>query len=159
MTTTTGIPAGWYGDPQAPATAFRYWDGTAWTQHVTPRAPVVQPFTGYGQPAQRVQPAQTLQPVPTRSAPAARVGQNPNDPVHWLVPTGRPWQTIAAGWAGLLSLAVFFLGPVAIVLGILGLRAAREQRSHGRGRAIFGIVTGSVSTVLLLSIIIDALGT
>jgi hypothetical protein len=31
-------PAGWFVDPQD-ATQFRYWDGTAWTEHRSPRGP------------------------------------------------------------------------------------------------------------------------
>jgi uncharacterized membrane protein YhaH (DUF805 family) len=37
------VSAGWYPDPAGPTTV-RYWDGTAWTEHIAPRpyaAPVV----------------------------------------------------------------------------------------------------------------------
>ena len=34
----TQTPAGWFVDPQD-ATQFRYWDGTAWTEHRSPRGP------------------------------------------------------------------------------------------------------------------------
>ncbi len=30
-------PAGWYADPDQPSAQYRYWDGTAWTHHRTPR--------------------------------------------------------------------------------------------------------------------------
>ena len=33
----TQTPAGWYADPQD-ATQYRYWDGTAWTEHRSPRS-------------------------------------------------------------------------------------------------------------------------
>jgi hypothetical protein len=33
------IPAGWYPDPQDPAT-IRWWDGAQWTSHVQPRPDV-----------------------------------------------------------------------------------------------------------------------
>jgi len=29
-----GTPAGWYDDPEQPGQQ-RYWDGTAWTEHVS----------------------------------------------------------------------------------------------------------------------------
>ncbi len=74
-----------------------------------------------------------------------------------MVPTGRSWQTIAAGYIGLISLLAFPLGPVAIVLGVQGLRAARRQGSHGRGRAIFGIVTGCIGSVLGILVLGDLL--
>ena len=35
-------PAGWYPDPDDPA-SLRYWDGYAWSEHRTPPVPVVQP--------------------------------------------------------------------------------------------------------------------
>jgi hypothetical protein len=34
----TQTPAGWFADPHDP-TQFRYWDGTAWTDHRAPRGP------------------------------------------------------------------------------------------------------------------------
>jgi hypothetical protein len=81
------------------------------------------------------------------------MGQEPTDPIHWLVPTGRSWQCIAAGYVGLFSLALFFLGPAAIVLGFLGLRTANQQGTHGRGRSILGIVTGCVGTLFGLLVL------
>src|SRR5918997_5102824 len=33
----TQTPAGWFPDPQDP-TQYRYWDGTAWTEHRSPRS-------------------------------------------------------------------------------------------------------------------------
>jgi hypothetical protein len=44
-------PAGWYQDPQG--TGQRYWDGTAWTEHVAPAAAPAapqpqQPYPGGG---------------------------------------------------------------------------------------------------------------
>jgi len=35
-------PAGWYADPEQPGSQ-RYWDGTAWTEHRSPGAPVPPP--------------------------------------------------------------------------------------------------------------------
>jgi hypothetical protein len=34
------MPAGWYADPWAPG-AMRWWDGSAWSEHLAPAAPVV----------------------------------------------------------------------------------------------------------------------
>ena len=73
--------------------------------------------------------------------------------MHWILPTGRSWETIAAGYLGLVSLFTFFLGPFAIALGVLGLRAASRQGSHGRVRAIFGIVSGSIGTLIAILIV------
>lgn len=47
------------------------------------------------------------------------------------------------GVFGLIPIAGFVLGPIAIVLGILGiLRVRRNPRTHGTGHAIAGIVLG-----------------
>jgi hypothetical protein len=139
MTIATGVAAGWYADPQQPTWTLRYWNGSAWTEHVAPR--VQGPPSSSGYPGQ----------APYGSVSGG--GEQPSDPLHWVVPAGRSWQTIAAGYVGLVSLLVFPLGPVAIALGALGLRAASRQGSHGRGRAIFGIVAGCIGSffgILLL---------
>jgi len=142
MTIATGVAAGWYGDPQEPNWTLRYWNGSVWTEHVAPRVQVAPP-PGYSFPAQA---------LPGHMHGA---GQEPTDPLHWVVPTGRSWQTIAAGYVGLISLLAFPLGPVAIVLGVLGLRAAGRQGSHGRVRAIFGIVSGCFATFIAVVIVIN----
>jgi hypothetical protein len=134
MTIATGVAAGWYADPQQPTWTLRYWNGSAWTEHVAPR---VQVAPSYG--------------------PTQGTGEEPSDPLHWVVPAGRSWQTIAAGYVGLVTIFTFFPGPIAIGLGVLGLRAARRQGSHGRGRAIFGIVTGCLGTFVAIMIVIDLL--
>lgn len=40
--TVGGTAAGWYPDPQQPATV-RYWDGQQWTAQTAPAAPAYQP--------------------------------------------------------------------------------------------------------------------
>lgn len=147
MTSTTGVPAGWYDDPQSPSLTRRYWDGMSWTEHVAPHVPAGAPRRDHAHPEQvRV-------PLAARPGAAPTIGQHPTDPIHWLVPTGRSWQSIASGYVGLVSLALFFLGPAAIVLGFLGLRAADRQGTHGRGRSIFGIVTGCIGTLFGLLVL------
>ena len=133
MTIATGVAAGWYADPQEPTWTLRYWNGSAWTEHVAPRVQVAP----YGS--------------------VSGGGEQPSDPLHWVVPAGRSWQTIAAGYVGLISLLAFPLGPVAIALGVFGLRAASRQGSHGRGRAIFGIVTGCIGSLLGIVVLGDLL--
>ncbi len=79
------------------------------------------------------------------------VGASPADPVHWLIPTGRSWQAIVAGYLGIVSLVIWVLGPVAAGFGIWALaRSSGDPRLHGRGRAIFGIVAGAAGTAALL---------
>ncbi|WP_217616612.1 DUF2510 domain-containing protein [Cellulomonas sp. GbtcB1] len=78
----------------------------------------------------------------------ARVGAGPRDAVHWLLPTGRSWQSIVAGYVGLFALLIWPLGPFAVWFGLWGLRRARTG-GHGRGRAVFAVVVGAAATALL----------
>lgn len=65
-----------------------------------------------------------------------------------LVPVGRSGMAIAAGYLGLLSV-VPFVGPLALVAGVLALRGLkRDPKLHGAGRAWFGIVMGALFTLL-----------
>jgi hypothetical protein len=76
---------------------------------------------------------------------------------HWALPTGRSWQAIAAGYVALFAIVLWPLGPVALGLGIWALRTASRQGSHGRGRAIFGVVVGASTTALLAAVLVSAL--
>ena len=126
MTTSTPPPpAGWYADPANPYAAVRYFDGMRWTDHVAGR----QPIGSY---------------VP------APVGDNPRDPMHWILPTGRSGWSIAAGYVALFATVLWFLGPVAFLLGLKALMVANRVGSHGRGRAIFAIVVGILSSIGLI---------
>jgi len=73
--------------------------------------------------------------------------------LRWVLPVGRSAWAMAAGYLGIFSILLVF-GPLAVGAGILGLRQiGREPYLLGRGRAIFGIVAGSLATgglVLLL---------
>jgi hypothetical protein len=77
-----------------------------------------------------------------------RAGESPRDAIHWLVPVGRSWQSIVAGYLGLVAIVVWPLGPVALGFGFWALRKARTG-GHGRGRAVFALVVGALSTVAL----------
>ena len=69
---------------------------------------------------------------------------------RWLVPVGRSGWAIAAGYAGLLSLVPFF-APIALILAFVALSHLKKNpQLHGKGRAIFGLVMGSLFSVLLL---------
>ena len=116
-------PPGWYADPQDAARQLRWFDGHQWTGHVAPR--------------------------PGAAPPA---GQHPDSVAHWLLPLGRSWQSIAAGYVGLVSIFLLVTGPIAIGLGIWGLQAAKKEGTHGRGRSIFGIIGGTFGTLALIAI-------
>jgi len=117
-------PAGWYADPQSPVVE-RYWDGQQWSPHTRPR--VVPP-------------------------PATDLG--PSSALHYLLPVGRSWQSVAAPYLGLVGLIFCFFPPLgmllgagAIALGIWAFARAREG-GHGRGRAVVALVTGVAAVAL-----------
>jgi hypothetical protein len=72
--------------------------------------------------------------------------------LQWLLPIGRSAWSIAAGYLGLLSCFPILgaaCGILAVIFGILGLASAKKNpRLGGKGRAIFGIIAGSISIVL-----------
>lgn len=66
------------------------------------------------------------------------------------IPIGRTPLSIIAGYLGLFSIA-FVPAPFALIAGILALKELKKHPEKlGRGRAIFGIVMGSIFTVLLV---------
>jgi Domain of unknown function (DUF4190) len=85
----------------------------------------------------------------------------PEDLDRFLTPAGRPASAIAAGYLGLFSLLPFF-GILAILFGVLALRKLhRNPHLLGRGRAWFGLVMGTIMTLLyaipLVMIVIEAI--
>ena len=76
----------------------------------------------------------------------------PRNAMHWIAPVGRSWQSILAGYLGILSPVIVFLAPFAIGTGIWALVAARRG-GHGRGRAWTGIVGGLLGVVVLVALL------
>ncbi len=76
------------------------------------------------------------------------------DPVvRMMLPVGRSGLAIAAGYLGLFALLPIF-APVALLVGILAVRDLRHHpEKHGLGRAIFGIVMGSLFSIVLVFIL------
>ena len=101
-----------------------------------------------------------------------RAAQNPQSefvpyaqPVHrnledepalrYLIPIGRSIHAIIAGYLGLLSLAMCFLGPFAILFGVLAIIDIKKNpKKVGMVRAIVGIVLGVIGTLLLVGAIV-----
>ncbi|MCU1592513.1 MAG: hypothetical protein JWP11_3769 [Frankiales bacterium] len=121
-------PPGWYADPHD-SRQVRWFDGAQWSSHVSPA-----PGSAYTTPAY-----------------APRTGEHPDSPAHWMLPLGRSWQSIAAGYLGLFSI-LLIPAPFALGMGIWGLVVANKEGSHGRGRSIFGVVAGALGTLVLLVI-------
>jgi hypothetical protein len=176
---------GWYDDGVTPDVE-RWFDGTEWSEHtrpvwvapvpIAPAPPAPPASAAYGVPHQGSfgQPSPSgqqypgpvpagAQPWPAQQWPApqwpAQAGSmaasGPTDAVHWMLPVGRSWQSITAGYVGLFSLGVWALGPVAIWLGIWAMQKA-STGGHGRGRAIFAIVTGALGTLFMALFLVSS---
>lgn len=88
MTDNNGLPeAGWHDDPEDSA-QLRYWDGTAWTEHRSPKVATAQPSAAHATP---VQPSNTTAMSHDANAPAK---------------SGAPWWLVAV------------LSVVSLVIGI-----------------------------------------
>ena len=74
--------------------------------------------------------------------------------VRMLLPVGRSGLAIAAGYAGLFAV-LCFPAPIALVLGILAIRDLRKHpEKHGMGRAVFGLVSGIIFTLVMLTALV-----
>lgn len=144
-TTSSGYAGSGYGSTTAPSAAPGYaptaggYPGYAVAGHGGTSAYAPQGYAAGGY----------VPGVPTQhgyaaAPPAAEHG--PRDAVHWIVPVGRSGVSIAAGYVGLVAMFLWALGPVAVWLGVLGLRKARTG-GHGSGRSWFGIVVGTLASL------------
>jgi hypothetical protein len=79
-----------------------------------------------------------------------------DDPaMRWVLPVGQSVWSIASGYLGLLSLALCFLGPFAVFTGVMAIAELRKNpRMSGWGRAIIGIVLGTLGSIGLVVLII-----
>jgi hypothetical protein len=74
-----------------------------------------------------------------------------------LLPVGRSGWAIAAGYLGLFAV-VIIPAPLALICGILALRDFRRHpEKFGRGRAIFGLVMGTLGTLILIPSLVLAI--
>ncbi|HET6266424.1 MAG TPA: GYF domain-containing protein [Acidobacteriota bacterium] len=90
-------------------------------------------------------------PLPPPPLPAAAQQKKPEDDpaLRMILPIGRSGWAIAAGYLGLFSI-LLVPAPFAIITGILAIKDIKQNpEKHGMGRAIFGIIMGSV--VVLIS--------
>ena len=84
--------------------------------------------------------------------PVESLGENAG--MRLLLPGGRSFWAIAAGYAGLFAV-LFLPAPIALILGIIAIYDIKTHpKRHGMGRAIFGVVMGAIFTVLLILAVI-----
>ena len=83
--------------------------------------------------------------------PALREASDEPGAVERLIlPVGRPVSAIAAGYLGLFSLLPF-LGIISVIVSLVALRTLKHNPYlHGRGRAWFGLVMGTIMTLIYL---------
>jgi hypothetical protein len=100
----------------------------------------------------------TVAQPPPRSGNVEVEGSLPSTPVtRALLPIGRNGWAIAAGYLGLFALLPVF-GLLAFVAGILALRSIRRKPEQlGRGRAIFGIVMGAITSLVYGTLLVIAI--
>jgi len=80
-----------------------------------------------------------------------------NAGVRMLIPVGRSFWAILAGYFALFSVLIL-PAPLALLFGILAVVDIRKNpQKHGMGRAIFGIVAGGLFTLLLVFFAVIAL--
>ena|ERR1044072_9213077 len=85
-------------------------------------------------------------PIPLADTPGMR----------WVLPVGTSGWAIAAGYLGLFSL-ICFPAPLAVLCSLMAIRDLRRSpKLSGWGRAIFGLVMGTLGSGFLLFGIIAA---
>jgi hypothetical protein len=88
-------------------------------------------------------------------APLPSLGENAG--IRMLLPVGRSFWAIAAGYAGLFAV-LLVPAPIALLLGIIAIADIRRHPDrHGMGRAIFGIVMGVLFTIGLIFMIVGVM--
>jgi hypothetical protein len=81
------------------------------------------------------------------------IGQNAG--IRMLLPVGRSGWAIAAGYLGLFSLLIF-PAPIALGISIIAiLDIRRHPDRHGMGRAIFGLIMGSLGTLAVAVLVVN----
>ena len=74
--------------------------------------------------------------------------------MRMLLPVGRSGYAIAAGYLGIFSVLLIF-APFSLLFGILAVKDIKKNKDkHGMGRAIFGIIMGSICSIIMLALII-----
>jgi hypothetical protein len=74
--------------------------------------------------------------------------------LQYVIPINTSGLAIAAGYVGLISV-LCFPAPFALLLGILALvQLKKKPKLHGKGRAIFAIVMGTLFTIVPIAFLL-----
>ena len=85
-----------------------------------------------------------------QSVAVATTNIGDNAGIRMLIPVGRSGWAIAAGYFGLFALMIL-PAPIALILGIVAvIDIKKNPHRHGMGRAIFGIVMGTLFSIPLV---------
>jgi hypothetical protein len=98
----------------------------------------------------------SMNPYAPGMAPPPPAGHDPA--LGLVVPINTSIWAIAAGYLGLLGLALCFLAPFAILCGVMAFRDIRRHPGmRGHVRATVGIVLGLVGTLFLALVLLSGL--
>ncbi|MGV1035064.1 MAG: DUF2510 domain-containing protein [Microbacteriaceae bacterium] len=155
---TTNPPAGWYPDPETQQ-GQRWWDGLVWTEHRQNSAVSEPPQPPAPTRAVPSLPKVTSAPTPL---PSADWGMKRGDYVLMAdsgadAAAGKNTpakMALTFGIIGVLVNIFMIPGTLAIIFGVIGLKRA-ELSGIGRVKSIWGIVLGSVTSVVSLIFIIS----
>ncbi|MBM81277.1 MAG: hypothetical protein CMJ78_11895 [Planctomycetaceae bacterium] len=82
-----------------------------------------------------------------RSRPSQGLGEDAT--ARMLLPVGRSGWAIAAGYLGLFSL-LCCPAPFALIIGVIAVMDIKKNpQRHGMGRAVFGIIMGTLGTIAM----------
>ncbi|MGH3444969.1 MAG: DUF2510 domain-containing protein [Nocardioidaceae bacterium] len=124
-------PAGWHPDPQD-ASRLRYWDGNAWTEHVSePQPPATSPYV-----AQPATPAYGVDPYTVAPYPA----QSTSNTLSII--------GIVCGAVAFLFCPILF-GPAGLVLGGIGKSKGERLSTVALVVSGLGLVVGIILGVLV----------
>ncbi|HEY0373223.1 MAG TPA: DUF2510 domain-containing protein [Amnibacterium sp.] len=127
---TAPTAAGWYPDPERVAST-RFWDGTAWTEHVK------------GAPARFAPPAPGVRPV----APPPGAAYSATLPRLAPRSNGMASAGLTFGIVSLLANVLLVPTVLGIVFGAIGIARAPRRGGVGQARAIVGIVLSAVGII------------
>ncbi|HWE92520.1 MAG TPA: GYF domain-containing protein [Tepidisphaeraceae bacterium] len=112
--------------------------------------------TGAAPPTLPVLPVGYFNPAAPQGPRQPNIGDDAG--MRMLLPVGRSGWAIAAGYMGLFALFPFcsvLFGPLAIIFGSIALRDIKRNPSrHGKGRAIFGLIAGSIGVVMSVGLLV-----